>query len=192
MADTVKVRAGQGQGFGTGQEYDYHWREHPLQGVRYQPRTFATKHRHRSPCFRAVCADPYQAEPEAEQSAAKAPAGKAFVCRLCKGGHFTAKCPYREQLAAIDSVGADGGEEEMDGPSNVGALAAKGAGGTTVGGRYVPPCVSHYLLLNPERLCGRCGLALHRFPRGCGSGCGCRAGRGVGCDLANHSLGTSC
>ncbi|GFZ51839.1 Translation initiation factor eIF3 p33 subunit homolog [Saitozyma sp. JCM 24511] len=80
-----------------------------------------------------------RAEPEAEQSAAKAPAGKAFVCRLCKGGHFTAKCPYREQLAAIDSVGADGGEEEMDGPSNVGALAAKGAGGSTVGGRYVPP-----------------------------------------------------
>jgi hypothetical protein len=159
MADVVKVRAGQGQGFGTGQEYDYHWREHPFQGVRYQPRTCDTSHHIGTGigiCLLFPCryADPCQAEPEAEQSAAKAPAGKAFVCRLCKGGHFTAKCPYREQLAAIDSVGADGGEEEMDGPSNVGALAAKGAGGSTVGGRYVPPCVSRYFLLDPERLRG--------------------------------------
>jgi translation initiation factor 3 subunit G len=81
--------------------------------------------------------DPPKAEPEqAEQSGPKPPAGKAVVCRLCKGGHFTAKCPYKDQLAAIDSVGLEG-EEEMDAPSNVGALAPKGASAT--GGRYVPP-----------------------------------------------------
>lgn len=57
MADMVKVRAGQGQGFGTGQEYDDHRREHPLQGVRYQPRTCDASHPHRHlyPCFVSLC-----------------------------------------------------------------------------------------------------------------------------------------
>ena len=27
------------------------------------------------------------------------------VCRLCKGAHFTAKCPYKESLAGLDSGG---------------------------------------------------------------------------------------
>lgn len=60
------------------------------------------------------------------------------MCRLCKGGHFTAKCPYKEQLAAIDSMGGEEGMdevEEMAGPA-AGGLAARGAGGS---GKYVPP-----------------------------------------------------
>jgi translation initiation factor 3 subunit G len=60
------------------------------------------------------------------------PAGKALVCRLCKGGHFTAKCPYKDQLAAIDQVDmADA--DEADGPPR------GGLGAASAGGKYVPP-----------------------------------------------------
>lgn len=91
-------------------------------------------------------ADFIQAEPEQpEQAGPKQPAGKAVVCRLCKGGHFTAKCPYKDQLAAIDSV--DGAEEEAaaaGGAGGPGGLAARGGMGG-IGGKYVPPWVSFCL-----------------------------------------------
>jgi translation initiation factor 3 subunit G len=32
-------------------------------------------------------------------------AGKV-MCRLCKGDHFTAKCPYKDSLAGLDGGGA--------------------------------------------------------------------------------------
>ncbi len=35
---------------------------------------------------------------------AKAGAGKV-TCRLCKGDHFTAKCPYKDSLAGLDGAG---------------------------------------------------------------------------------------
>lgn len=35
---------------------------------------------------------------------AKSGAGKV-VCRLCKGDHFTAKCPYKDTLAGLDGTG---------------------------------------------------------------------------------------
>ncbi|WVN90950.1 eukaryotic translation initiation factor 3 subunit G [Cryptococcus depauperatus CBS 7841] len=73
-----------------------------------------------------------QAEPE-QEAAAKAPAGKMVVCRLCNGQHYTARCPFKEQLAAIDNL--TGQVEEEVAPSGV--LAAKGAADT--GGRYIPP-----------------------------------------------------
>ncbi|XAO26561.1 eukaryotic translation initiation factor 3 subunit G [Cryptococcus bacillisporus CA1280] len=73
-------------------------------------------------------------EPE-QEIAVKAPTGKAVVCRLCSGQHYTARCPFREQLAAIDNLNADGAEEEQAVVS--GTLAAKGAGET--GGKYIPP-----------------------------------------------------
>jgi translation initiation factor 3 subunit G len=45
-------------------------------------------------------------EPEKEEEStktklAKAGAGKV-VCRLCKGEHFTAKCPHKEALAGLE------------------------------------------------------------------------------------------
>lgn len=47
-------------------------------------------------------------EPSAEQTVkanlARAGAGKV-VCRLCKGEHFTAKCPYKDSLAGVDNTG---------------------------------------------------------------------------------------
>lgn len=38
---------------------------------------------------------------------AKAGAGKV-LCRLCKGDHFTAKCPYKDSLAGLDAPGIGG------------------------------------------------------------------------------------
>ncbi|WWC58269.1 uncharacterized protein I303_100807 [Kwoniella dejecticola CBS 10117] len=78
-----------------------------------------------------------KAEPEVvDPAAAKPTAGKAVVCRLCQGGHFTAKCPYKDQLAVIDNMNTEGMDEEED-AGGVGGLAPKGAGGA--GGKYVPP-----------------------------------------------------
>lgn len=74
---------------------------------------------------------------EAEAEAAKQPAGKAVVCRLCKGGHFTAKCPYKDQLAELDSAATALDDEEPGAPMGSG-LAPRGAG-PTAGGRYIPP-----------------------------------------------------
>ncbi|WWC66677.1 uncharacterized protein I206_100581 [Kwoniella pini CBS 10737] len=78
-----------------------------------------------------------KAEPEAvDPVAAKPTAGKAVVCRLCQGGHFTAKCPYKEQLAVIDNMNGEGMDDEEE-AGGAGGLAPKGAGGA--GGKYVPP-----------------------------------------------------
>ncbi|TYJ56756.1 eukaryotic translation initiation factor 3 subunit G [Cryptococcus floricola] len=76
-----------------------------------------------------------QAQVEPEPETTKAPTGKVVVCRLCSGQHYTARCPFREELAAIDSLNAQDGEEAEPEPS--GALAARGAGLT--GSKYVPP-----------------------------------------------------
>ncbi|WVQ80280.1 hypothetical protein IAT38_002385 [Cryptococcus sp. DSM 104549] len=73
-----------------------------------------------------------QAEPEAEGAAAKPAGGKVVVCRLCQGQHFTAKCPFKEQLEVIDNMNADGADEE-----EAAGGAAKGT--TDAGGRYIPP-----------------------------------------------------
>lgn len=65
-----------------------------------------------SPSYFLVYSDaPVQSldvEPSEEQTLkanlAKAGAGKV-LCRLCKGDHFTAKCPYKESLAGLDTTG---------------------------------------------------------------------------------------
>lgn len=80
-----------------------------------------------------------QAAPVEDASASKPVAGKALTCRLCKGNHYTAKCPYKDELAAIDNIAGDdeGAEEE----AAAAGAAGRGLGGT---GKYVPPYV--YLL----------------------------------------------
>ncbi|KAJ7430299.1 eukaryotic translation initiation factor 3 subunit G, partial [Mycena galericulata] len=42
-------------------------------------------------------------EEDAKKKLAKAGAGKV-ICRLCKGEHFTAKCPHKEALAGLEMV----------------------------------------------------------------------------------------
>ena len=59
---------------------------------------------------------------------------KKIVCRLCKGEHFTTKCPYKSTLGELDSA-QDSTQTPDESNANQGTAAA--AGGTT--GKYVPP-----------------------------------------------------
>ncbi|KAI0263000.1 translation initiation factor 3 RNA-binding subunit [Gloeopeniophorella convolvens] len=76
-------------------------------------------------------------EPEpSEQQTMKANLSKAgagkVVCRICKGDHFTAKCPYKDSLAGLDNAEAPPLDDD-DAPP---AAAAPAAGGPN---KYVPP-----------------------------------------------------
>jgi len=73
-----------------------------------------------------------ESEPTAEQNIktelAKAGAGKV-VCRLCKGDHFTAKCPYKDSLAGLETADIPPTD---DAPADAPPAASSG-------GKYVPP-----------------------------------------------------
>ncbi|KAJ2560044.1 translation initiation factor eIF3 subunit g [Coemansia sp. RSA 1933] len=66
-----------------------------------------------------------------------------ILCRVCRGDHFTAKCPYKDTLVSVEGIieGATGGD--TDGAGASAALAAAGgekAGGSSEGASsYVPP-----------------------------------------------------
>jgi translation initiation factor 3 subunit G len=77
-------------------------------------------------------ADAAAAAAAAEAAEANKPVNKTVVCRKCKGNHFTAKCPFGEQLAELDSAAAALVADDGGAPG----LGAPGAGVT---GKYVPP-----------------------------------------------------
>jgi translation initiation factor 3 subunit G len=56
-----------------------------------------------------VAAQAVEAEPTPEQNMKnqmiRVGAGKV-VCKLCKGEHFTVRCPYKDSLAGLESTGA--------------------------------------------------------------------------------------
>ncbi|KAL4253665.1 translation initiation factor 3 subunit G [Abortiporus biennis] len=76
-------------------------------------------------------------EPSAEQTMktnlARAGAGKV-VCRLCKGNHFTAKCPYKDSLN-----GLDGADTPPFGGDDTGTPAEPAPAPAQTGGKYIPP-----------------------------------------------------
>ncbi|KAF5383262.1 hypothetical protein D9615_004828 [Tricholomella constricta] len=73
-------------------------------------------------------------EENVKSQLARAGAGKV-VCRLCKGEHFTAKCPYKDTLSGLDNNDAGaGGDEEAHGEAT--AIPTLNA---SAGGKYVPP-----------------------------------------------------
>ena len=49
--------------------------------------------------------EPSQEEKIRKQLTQTAGGGKV-VCRLCKGSHFTAKCPYKDSLPILNEGGA--------------------------------------------------------------------------------------
>jgi translation initiation factor 3 subunit G len=74
------------------------------------------------------------AEQTVKQQLARSGAGKV-TCRLCKGEHYTAKCPYKDSLAGLESADLD-----EDGAPAADAAATPSAGvGASTGGKYVPP-----------------------------------------------------
>jgi len=71
-----------------------------------------------------------ESTPDQALKANLAKAGKV-VCRLCKGDHYTARCPYKDSLAGLDEAP----------PLDEGAGTAEGVStsATTGSGKYVPP-----------------------------------------------------
>jgi len=83
-----------------------------------------------------------EAEPTEEENVKKQLQSKGagkVVCRLCKGDHFTAKCPYKDSLAGLDAGDTGAGpDDDVLAPSNDTGAAAP-AGSSSTGGKYVPP-----------------------------------------------------
>lgn len=67
-------------------------------------------------------------------------ANKRVQCRLCKGDHYTARCPYRDTLEAIPGAGAENADGDVSAALAAGAdpsaIAKPGGMG---GSKYVPP-----------------------------------------------------
>ncbi|KAJ7484626.1 eukaryotic translation initiation factor 3 subunit G-domain-containing protein [Mycena latifolia] len=81
--------------------------------------------------------EPDKVEEESTKSKlTKAGAGKV-ICRLCKGEHFTAKCPHKEALAGLE-VDAAAGDDDTPAIGGDSAGPSLGLGGGS-GGKYVPP-----------------------------------------------------
>ncbi|KAN0086042.1 Eukaryotic translation initiation factor 3 subunit G domain containing protein [Tylopilus felleus] len=70
------------------------------------------------------------AEQNIKSELAKAGAGKV-LCRLCKGDHFTAKCPYKDSLAGLETADLPSTDEF--------APAADAPPAASSAGKYVPP-----------------------------------------------------
>jgi len=85
------------------------------------------------------------AEQDKHEEQAKTAQAKKVSCRLCKGDHFTSKCPYRQELELV-GIRSDAPPSDDLPPADAPAAAS----GT---GKYVPPGM---------RLGGRTGESMNR------------------------------
>jgi len=76
-----------------------------------------------------------EAEQQEEKKPTKSLTGGKVVCRLCKGDHFTAKCPYKDTLGGLENNADTGAGPDDDAPPSD---PAPGGLGST-GSKYVPP-----------------------------------------------------
>ncbi|GFO08232.1 fibrinogen c domain-containing protein 1 [Plakobranchus ocellatus] len=74
---------------------------------------------------------------EEEDPLAKLQLNKKIVqCRICKGDHWTTKCPYKDTLQPLQEKLEEGTKNPEIAPISA---ASGGKTATTVGGKYVPP-----------------------------------------------------
>ncbi|CAG8498874.1 20320_t:CDS:2 [Gigaspora rosea] len=59
---------------------------------------------------------------------------KKILCRICKGDHFTTKCPYKDTLQPLDEINTTIPDASKDS-----APAAEPAQPDTTSGKYIPP-----------------------------------------------------
>ncbi|TIA88052.1 hypothetical protein E3P99_02829 [Wallemia hederae] len=72
-------------------------------------------------------------EPSEEQLMKERLKSKKIVCRLCKGDHFTTKCPYKSTLGDLDSA-QDSTQTPDESNANQGTATA-----ASTTGKYIPP-----------------------------------------------------
>ncbi|XP_045200992.2 eukaryotic translation initiation factor 3 subunit G-like [Mercenaria mercenaria] len=78
-------------------------------------------------------------EPE-EDPLAKLKTQKLVSCRICKGDHWTTKCPYKDTLAPLqETLEGDKKKPDEAGTPVAAAAAAAPAAANKPGGKYVPP-----------------------------------------------------
>ena len=65
------------------------------------------------------------------------PENKKVACRICKGDHFTAKCPYRDTLQPMDEFPSLGGDSGTGTPGRASPDVTDNL--TTTRTSYVPP-----------------------------------------------------
>ncbi|KAF8960426.1 translation initiation factor 3, RNA-binding subunit [Flammula alnicola] len=75
-----------------------------------------------------------QAPEESMKSRVKAAGAGKVACRLCKGDHFTAKCPYKDTLGGLENTDTGAGPDD-----DVGTGPDASAPAASTGGKYVPP-----------------------------------------------------
>lgn len=69
---------------------------------------------------------------------------KTVQCRICRGEHFTARCPYKETMAPVGEtadVAAGMGDEPAPGGGLGGSKMGLGADAGGKKGSYVPPAL---------------------------------------------------
>ncbi|PPQ65792.1 hypothetical protein CVT26_000377 [Gymnopilus dilepis] len=80
-----------------------------------------------------------QAPEEQLKNRVKAAGAGKVVCRLCKGDHFTAKCPYKDTLGGLENPPAGLDDDLGTGPDVPAPAGPSGAAGAASGGKYIPP-----------------------------------------------------
>ena len=69
---------------------------------------------------------------------------RIMVCRVCKGDHWTTKCPYKESLEPLQRELLNSQGESSNNTAEADAAgakpdAAKAPGGAATVGKYIPP-----------------------------------------------------
>ncbi|KIM38380.1 hypothetical protein M413DRAFT_30212 [Hebeloma cylindrosporum] len=75
-----------------------------------------------------------QVPEETMKSRVKAAGAGKVSCRLCKGDHFTAKCPYKDTLGGLENTDTGAGPDD-----DLGTGPETSAPAAATGGKYVPP-----------------------------------------------------
>ncbi|KAJ1933176.1 translation initiation factor eIF3 subunit g, partial [Linderina macrospora] len=85
----------------------------------------------------------YAAKQQQEDAAAAAQEDKGLtlkssriLCRICRGEHFTAKCPYKDTLVPLEEITGAAEKKDEAAGAQAGASPAPAAAG---GSSYVPP-----------------------------------------------------
>ncbi|RKP12231.1 eukaryotic translation initiation factor 3 subunit G-domain-containing protein, partial [Piptocephalis cylindrospora] len=80
-----------------------------------------------------------QEEPDDDAKLKEQLKGKKILCRICKGGHFTTKCPFKDTLKPLDELEGSPSSGDTSGAAASGAPASAGLQKPSSTGRYVPP-----------------------------------------------------